>query len=125
VCWALLRLGRVDEAQAVLTQAEQVVQAWLPEGHRLRLHVLGMTAAVRQQQGRRQESVEAARAALELARKLPASPLAVAEAQLLLASSLGAQDASAWESGRLALAFFTRAGERARQLEAPSWLRSR
>lgn len=124
-CRALLRLGRVKEAQAVLTQAEQVAEAWLPAGHLLRLHGLRMTAAVRQQQGRRQEAIEAARAALELARKLPASPLRVAEAQLVLASTLGEQDASAWESGRQALAFFTTSGERARALEAPSWLRHR
>lgn len=125
VCRALLRLRRVAEAQAVLTQAEQVSQAWLPAGHPLRLHVLGMTVAVRQEQGRRQEAVEAARAALELAQKLPASPLRVAEAQLVLASSLGPQDASAWEAGRQALAFFTRAGERTRAREAPAWLRNR
>jgi tRNA A-37 threonylcarbamoyl transferase component Bud32 len=122
VCRAWLRLRRVKEAQVVLAQAEQAAEHWLPEVHPLRLQVLWMTAAVRQSEGRREEAAVAARAALELAQKLPGAPLLVADAQLVLASTLGDEDASAREAGRQALAFFTRAGERTRAQEAHAWL---
>jgi tetratricopeptide (TPR) repeat protein len=125
VCRALLRLGRVQEARAMLAQAEQAAEEWLPAGHPLRLQVLWMTAAVRQAEGRREESVVAAREGLRLAQALPGAPLLVADAQLVLASSLGARDASAREAARQALAFFSRAGERTRALEATAWLRAR
>ncbi|MFE8601212.1 protein kinase domain-containing protein [Archangium violaceum] len=122
---AWLRLGQVREAQAVLVQAERAAEEWLPEGHPLRLRVLWMTVAIRQAEGRREEAIQAARAGLALAQSLPGAPLSVAEAQLVLASALGERDASAREVGRQALVFFSRAGERARVQEAPSWLRGR
>ncbi len=125
VCQAWLGLGNVQQAQAILAQAEQTAEQWLPAGHPLRLQVLWMTAAVRQTEGRRAEAVQAARAGLELAQRLPGAPLLVADAQLVLASTLGEQDASAREVGRQALAFFSRAGERSRMQEAPAWLRGR
>jgi hypothetical protein len=125
VCRAWLGLGDVREAQATLAQAEQASEQWLPAGHPFRLQVLWMTAAVRQAEGRREEAVQAARAGLALAQRLPGAPLLVADAQLVLASTLGEQDASAREVGRQALAFFSRAGERTRMQEAPAWLRGR